>query len=94
MNPEARKSYDYPMVGIIQLVLGILGVIGLVIFGWPSPESRPKIYELYLAGVWTLIAISGASSYWNWRKTAWSNRIMSIAAPLAALLFLQKYFLN
>jgi len=80
--------------GIIQLILGIVGIIGLLVFGWPSPDTRPKIYELYLAGVWTLIALSGSSSYFSWKETKWSNRIMAIAAPLAALLYLQKYFLT
>ncbi|MBT3253618.1 MAG: hypothetical protein HN995_05040 [Candidatus Marinimicrobia bacterium] len=79
---------------IIQVSIGVIGVIGLLIFGWPSPDSRPKIYELYLAGVWTLIALSGSSSYWSWKDSTWANKIMAIAAPIAALLYLQKYFMS
>lgn len=79
---------------VIQLIIGIIGVVGLVIFGWPSPDTRPKVYELYLAGVWTLIALSGSSVYWNWKDSQWSHKIMAIAAPLAALLYLQKYFMS
>ncbi len=72
--------------------IGVLGLIGLVIFGWPSPDHRPKIYELYLAIVWGMIALSGMSAYWTWNKSPWSRKLMAIAAPLAALLYLQKYF--
>ncbi len=89
---EAKSQRD--IKNIIQAAIGILGVIGLLIFGWPSPDSRPKIYELYLAGVWSLIAISGSSSYWNWKESTWANKIMAIAAPIAALLYLQKYFMG
>jgi len=91
---SAKKNSRTNIINIIQVSIGIVGVIGLFIFGWPSPDSRPKIYELYLAGVWTLIALSGSSSYWKWKESTWANKIMSIAAPLAALLYLQKYFLS
>jgi hypothetical protein len=93
MKANASKS-SRDFTGIIHLVIGIIGVIGLVIFGWPSPASRPKIYELYLAGVWFLIALSGSTVYWNWKASQWSNKIMSVAAPLAAILYLQKYFMS
>jgi hypothetical protein len=88
------KGSARDITSVIQLAIGIVGVIGLLIFGWPSPSTRPKIYELYLAGVWALIALSGSSVYWNWKASKWSNKIMSIAAPLAALLYLQKYFMT
>jgi len=93
LEPNTKKSTK-DITHIIQISIGIVGLIGLLIFGWPSPDSRPKIYELYLAGVWTLIALSGSSSYWNWKASTWANKIMAIAAPLAALLYLQKYFLS
>ena len=91
---SAKKKSRTNITNIIQVSIGIVGVIGLLIFGWPSPDSRPKIFELYLAGVWTLIALSGSSSYWKWKESTWANKIMAIAAPLAALLYLQKYFLS
>lgn len=89
-----KKKSQKDITNIIQVSIGVIGLIGLFIFGWPSPDTRPKIYELYLAGVWTLIALSGSSCYWNWKDSTWANKIMAIAAPLAALLYLQKYFLN
>jgi len=93
MNIVQKKSRK-DITNIIQVSIGILGIIGLLIFGWPSPESRPKIYELYLAGVWSLIALSGSSVYWNWQNSTWANKIMAIAAPLAALLYLQKFLMG
>ncbi len=89
-SKESARNFT----SVIQLAIGIAGVIGLVIFGWPSPDTRPKIYELYLAGVWTLIALSGSSVYWDWKDSKWSQKIMAVAAPLAALLYLQKYFMT
>ncbi len=77
---------------IVQMAIAILALIGLLYFGLPSPESRPKIYELYLAGVWFLMTLSGASTYWYWKESPWSRKIMAVAAPLATLLYLQKYF--
>lgn len=47
MESGGRKS-SRDFVNIQQVSIGIIGVIGLLIFGWPSPDSRPKIYELYL----------------------------------------------
>ncbi len=88
-TPERKKFLE-----IIQISIGILGLIGLILFGWPSPGLRPKLYELYLAGVWALLALSGSSSYWNWKASHWSRKVMAIAAPLAVLLYLQKYFLG
>ncbi|MBC8377484.1 MAG: hypothetical protein H8E26_15710 [FCB group bacterium] len=93
MESNQKKSLG-DITNIIQVSIGIVGLIGLLFFGWPSPDTRPKIYELYLAGVWTLIALAGSSSYWNWKDSTWANKIMSIAAPLAALLYLQKYFMS
>ncbi|NQT63829.1 MAG: hypothetical protein HQ556_12785 [Candidatus Marinimicrobia bacterium] len=93
MESNQKKSRR-DITNIIQVSIGVVGVIGLLIFGWPSPDTRPKIYELYLAGVWTLIAVAGSSSYWNWNDSTWANKIMAIAAPIAALLYLQKYFMS
>jgi len=89
-----QKKPTRDITNIIKVGIGILGVIGLLFFGWPSPDNRPNIYELYLAGVWTLIVLSGSSAYWKWKDSTWASKIMAIAAPLAALLYLQKYFLD
>ena len=79
---------------LLQLGIGILALIGLLIFGLPSPESRPKIYELYLAFVWLLMSLSGMSTYWNWKTSPWSRQLMAVAAPIATLLYLQKYLFS
>lgn len=77
--------------GLLEMAAGIIALIGVIIFGLPSPEERPKVYELYLAGVWGLMTISFISTFRNWPSSHWSRKIMSIAAPLMALLYLQKY---
>jgi len=93
MDSEKKKT-EHDITNGIQVGIGILGLVGLLIFGWPSPANRPKIFELYLAGVWGLIALSGISAYWTWKQAPWPRRLMAIAAPLAALLYLQKYFMG
>jgi hypothetical protein len=70
---------------------GIIALIGVIIFWLPSPEERPKVYELYLAGVWGLMTISFISTFRNWPSSQWSRKIMSVAASFMALLYLQKY---
>ncbi len=91
MNEKQKRS-NGDIMNMVQIAIGIIALIGLVYFGLPSPDERPKIYELYLAGIWALMALSGASTYWNWKKAVWSRKLMAIAAPLATLLYLQKYF--
>lgn len=87
-----KKKTGYEITNGIQVGIGILGLVGLIIFGWPAADTRPKIYELYLAGVWGLITLSGMSAYWTWKEAPWPRKLMAIAAPLSALLYLQKYF--
>lgn len=78
-------------VGFLEMSAGIIALIGVVIFGLPSPEERPKVYELYLAGVWGLMTISFISTFRNWQSSHWSRKIMAVGAPLMVLLYLQKY---
>ena len=74
-----------------ELFAGILALAGIIYFGLPSPETRPKSYELALALVWGLMALSTTSAYLSWASPHWSRKIMAVAAPLIACTYLSKY---
>jgi len=76
----------------LPTIFGILAMIGFLIFGIPSSDSRPKIYELYLAGIWFLMTLSAFPSFFEWKKTHWSRRLFAIIAPIFVILYLIKYF--
>ncbi len=78
----------------LAIALSTIGLAGVLVFGLPSPDDRPKVYELYLAGFWILLTISNVGMYAKWKQSPWPRRIFAIIAPLIGLLYLQKYFLE
>lgn len=89
MSQKYKKPINY-----IEMGAGLIALTGILVFGIPSPETRPKIYELYLAGVWLMMTISTVSSYCHWQKSHWSRKVLSITAPLFVILYLLKYFMG
>ena len=89
---EEKMNKLAPGMNVLQIGIALVALVGILYFGLPSPDTRPKVYELYLAGVWFLMSLSGMSTYWNWQKSPWSRKLMAVAAPLATVLYFQKYF--
>lgn len=87
-----RESWSIlPTLNRAELIAGLLAVAGIIYFGLPSPETRPKSYELALALVWGLGTLSSTSIYMNWSSAHWSRKIMAVVAPLAAVLYMAMY---
>ncbi len=75
----------------IEIIIGVLGVIGVLWFGMESPETRENITELYLAGSWLLFTLSTVSSFWSWSESPWYRKFIAIMAPMITVLYLFKY---
>jgi len=91
---DSRIQRRFKLMNIAQIAVGVVALVGLVIYGLPSPEERPKVYELYLAGIWGLMTLSCITAYTRWGDTGWLRRIIAIAAPAVALLYLFEYVLG
>jgi len=74
-----------------EVSLGILSLCLILIFGFPSPESRKPIYDLYLGVYWGFMAIAFHSTYLTWNTTPWNQRVVGFAAPLISFLYFWKY---
>ncbi len=81
-------------INTIEITAGVIAFIGIVYFGWESPETRTKITELWLSGFWGLMTFSTISSYRDWKNVHWFRKILPIAAPVISVLYLFKYFVG
>ncbi len=79
-------------INLVEITAGVIALIGIVYFGWESPETRAKITEIWLAGFWGLMTFSTISSYRGWKNIHWFRKILPIAAPAVSVLYLVKYF--
>ncbi len=89
---QMRLEKRLRLMSIVQIAIALVALLGLVRYGLPSPDERPKVYELYLAGVWGLMTVSCISVYTGWSATRWYRRGFALAAPLMGLLYLYKFF--
>jgi hypothetical protein len=80
------------IIHIFEITGGIIAIIGIIYFGWESPETRTKVTELYLAGFWGLLAFSNISSYRNWNDVHLIGKFLAIAAPVVSILYIVKFF--